>query len=180
MQCLFFLSFYLLIINSSGGSYPIRVPVILAYSNQRFVLHRKLSCKAGIVVGCQNFLAVEWRSRIFCLIIRKDQFVRSTFSFWPRWESDLTTASSIFLLGRFCDRRMFRRFEVRHKLQIYIIASEKIMARVECSSLETSEFYEASALLSELAGPGRCDVCFAAKIFWTKTKIFLQKNFKLF
>ena len=35
-----------------GGPYHIRVPVILAYSNQCLVLRRMLSCKAGIVVGC--------------------------------------------------------------------------------------------------------------------------------
>ena len=46
----FFLPYYPLII-ILWGPYPIRVSVIFAYSNQRLVLRRRLSCKAGIEVG---------------------------------------------------------------------------------------------------------------------------------
>ena len=55
--------------------------------------------------------------------------------------------------------RLFWRLEVRYKLQIYAIASEKILASAESNPgphwSVKDKFYEVSTLPSELAGPGK-------------------------
>ena len=60
----FNLSYSPLIITPLGGPYPIRVPLYLSWPNfnQRLVFRSRLSCKAGVVVGC----------RIGCSVAQQD------------------------------------------------------------------------------------------------------------
>ena len=73
-------------------------------------------------------MVAELRSRVDL-----DQFIRAMFPF-TQMVRDLTTIFFIFrhLVG-FVIGRLFRRLEVRYKLQIYIIASVEIPARAESS-----------------------------------------------
>ena len=68
----------------------------------------------------------ELRSRVDL-----DLFIQATFPF-AQMVRDLTTELFIFRhLVVFVIGRLFQRLKVRYKLEIYIIASEKVLARAE-------------------------------------------------